>query len=293
MHVKDQLSDLRLIMEKKLRRKARIIGVFGPKGGCGKTTLSVNLALSLVQNNADVLLIDFDLGTANVEAMIGENYRLNLYHYFSGHASESEIVFNGPLGLNIIGGITKGKNNDFPIGYVEMKKFFNAVEIYCDKYDFILIDTGNSLDSYIFEVIKKVDFPILITSPEPTSIHDTLVFLEEVEKKLQHKKVIHHLINKIEPLDDPYLIESVFFDKCEEFTHVSVELLAYMNFEKEVFRTIIDQVPYVIKHPFTQAANDFGNISRLIMKMCHFKKPETNLKKIVKEFSKEYFKEGD
>ncbi|MCK5683952.1 AAA family ATPase [bacterium] len=293
MHVKDQLSDLRLIMEKKSRKKGWTIGVFGPKGGCGKTTVALNLALSFIQNNAEVLLIDFDLGTGNIEAMIGSNHTKNLYHYFSGQSNETEIIFKGPLGLSIIGGLTKGKTHDFPIGYIELKKFFNALEIYSDKFDFIIIDTGNSLENYIFDVLKKVDFPILITSPEPTSIHDTLVFLEEAEKRLQHKKTIHHLLNKIEKLDDPYLIETIFFDKCEEFSFVDVELLSYFRFEKEIFRTIIEQTPYLIKFPFSDSTKELKNISRLVMKICNYKKPVTNIKKIVNEFSKEYFKEGE
>ena len=293
MHIKDQLSDLRLIMEKKTRKKGRTIGVFGPKGGCGKSTIALNLSLSFIQNNAEVLLIDFDLGTANIEAMLGTNHKKNLYHYFSGQATDSEIIFKGPLGLSIIGGFTKGKNLNFPIGYVELKKFFNAIEIYSDRYDFIVIDTGNSMENYIFDMLKKIDFPILITSPEPTCIHDTLVFLEEAEKRLQQKKVIHHLLNKIEKGDDPYLIETIFFDKCDEFSYIDVELLSFFRFEKDIFRTIIEQTPYLIKYPFTESSKELKNISRLIMKICNFKKQETNIKKIVNDFSIEYFKEGE
>src|SRR5690554_1234160 len=85
-------------------RKSRLIAVASGKGGVGKTNLAVNLGLALQKKMQKVLLIDADLGTANIDVLLGLTPRYHLGHLFNGEKDFEDILVEGPGDLKILPG---------------------------------------------------------------------------------------------------------------------------------------------------------------------------------------------
>jgi flagellar biosynthesis protein FlhG len=80
----------------------RVIAVTSGKGGVGKTNISVNLAASLSLAGQRVMLMDADLGLANVDVLLGLEPHFDLQHVISGEKSLDEIIVQGPLGIHVV-----------------------------------------------------------------------------------------------------------------------------------------------------------------------------------------------
>src|ERR1700721_2981447 len=83
-------------------RPVKVIAVTGGKGGVGKTTLSANLAVSIAAQGRDVMLVDADLGLANVDVLLGLHTRFHLGHVIKGECSLEDAIVTGPHGLQIV-----------------------------------------------------------------------------------------------------------------------------------------------------------------------------------------------
>src|SRR5712675_1182220 len=83
-------------------RPVKVIAVTGGKGGVGKTTVSVNLAVSIAAQGRDVMLVDADLGMANVDVVLGLHTRFHLGHVVKGECSLEDAIVTGPHGLQIV-----------------------------------------------------------------------------------------------------------------------------------------------------------------------------------------------
>jgi len=80
----------------------KVIAVSGGKGGIGKSNVSVNLAVGLAKIGRSVMLLDADLGMANIDIMLGIQPEYDLHHVISGQCTLEEVIFNGPFGIKII-----------------------------------------------------------------------------------------------------------------------------------------------------------------------------------------------
>src|SRR6201996_116988 len=83
-------------------RPVKVIAVTGGKGGVGKTTVSANLAVSIAAQGREVMLVDADLGLANVDVVLGLQTRFHLGHVVKGECSLEDVIVTGPHGLQIV-----------------------------------------------------------------------------------------------------------------------------------------------------------------------------------------------
>src|SRR6202049_5387664 len=90
------------LAELKASRPVKVIAVTGGKGGVGKTTVSANLAVSIAAQGRDVMLLDADLGLANVDVILGLHTRVHMGHVIKGECSLEDAVVTGPHGLQIV-----------------------------------------------------------------------------------------------------------------------------------------------------------------------------------------------
>lgn len=158
-------------------RQLRVIAVTSGKGGVGKSNVVVNLGLALARQGLKVLLIDADLGLANLDILLGLTPRFTMQDLLSLHKSLAEVMVEGPEGIKVLpasSGIPELVELD------EYQKMFllNELDNYSENLDVVLIDTGAGISrNVLFFTIAAME-RIVVANNEPTSITDAYALMK-------------------------------------------------------------------------------------------------------------------
>ena len=165
------------LSDQKTVTTCKSIAVTSGKGGVGKTNVALSLAVTLASLKKKVLLLDADLGLANVHILLGLAPVYNLSHFFDQVCSLEEVIVRGVGGVDILpgaSGLEKMANLDQ--GRLEMLQHsFSRLE---QQYDFMIIDTGAGIGANVVRFASKTDMAILVMSPEPTSLADAYAMVK-------------------------------------------------------------------------------------------------------------------
>ena len=155
----------------------RVIAITSGKGGVGKTNLSVNLAIALKEAGLRVLLIDADLGMANVDVVLGSLSRTHLLNLLEEGVELEDVLVHGPYGVDYIsGGSGIEKAADFT--FEERQRLMQKLTGCGQVADIILVDTGAGLGKNVMDFILAADEVLLVTTPEPTALTDAYAVMK-------------------------------------------------------------------------------------------------------------------
>ncbi len=217
------------------------IAITSGKGGVGKTNFSLNFALSLKQINKEVLLVDADLGLANIDILLGITPNLTLSKYFSDNLSLKDIIYKGPERLNILPA-KNGLENIANLSENQLIKFikdFSELELY---YDYIIFDTsaGIRIQTTSFVLSSKECF-VLIT-PEPTSIVDAYSMIKIIVKK-QPAKTINIIVNMAKSEQEAITTFNNVAELAKKFLKKTLFFYGYLPYDNDVIKAVKSQVP--------------------------------------------------
>ena len=166
------------------------ISVTSGKGGVGKTNIALFVAVTLSTARKRVLLMDADLGLANVHILLGIAPKFNISHFIDGECTLEKVICRGPGGIDILpgaSGLEKLANLDQ--GRLEyLQKEFTEIE---REYDYLIVDTGAGIGSVVTRFASTTDITLLVMTPEPTSLADAYAMVKVLyEKGVQKVGVI-------------------------------------------------------------------------------------------------------
>ena len=178
----DQAENLRKIMQQKeeqAKEAARVIAVTSGKGGVGKSSVSVNLAIQFARMGKSVVILDADFGLANVEVMFGVIPKYNLSDLLYNGRELKEIICEGPEGIQFISG-GSGIANLANFDKEQVKRLINKMTELEKIADIVIIDTGAGINPSVMEFLISSPETILVTTPEPTSVTDSYALLKSL-----------------------------------------------------------------------------------------------------------------
>lgn len=164
----------------------KVISVSSGKGGVGKTNVTANLGLAFTQLGKEVLILDADLGLANIDVLLGITARYSIEHLFRKEKKFSEILVKGPGGMSIMpasSGVLE------LVDLEESQKIFllNELDHLAMNVDVLLIDTGAGISSNVLYFNMAAAESIILVTPEPTSITDAYALIKVLSMKFQKK----------------------------------------------------------------------------------------------------------
>jgi flagellar biosynthesis protein FlhG len=246
--------------DKPLSGKCRVIAVSSGKGGVGKTSLTLNLGLALIRLGHKVVIIDADLGLANIDVMVNLTPRYNLVDVISGEKRVSDIMLRGPLDLKII----PGGSGVFELANLDRGKRQSLIDQLSDlesEGDYILIDTAAGLSRNVISFVGAADDLILVTTPEPTALTDAYGMLKVLtEKRL--KSSSHVVINSTRGMQQGYkTFEGLNRVVSKYLPKMKLNYLGDVRFDPAVSSAVHSFSPFVISRPRSPASVSVNRIA--------------------------------
>ena len=226
----------------------RVIAVTSGKGGVGKTNIVGSLALSLAKMNKRVLVFDADLGLANIDIIFGVHPRYNIGHVLSGEMALSEVVAQGPEGIQIIPAgsgfvnlthLTEGQK-------LHILSEFEALE---DNVDVMLIDTGAGISENVIYFNLAAEECVVVATPEPTSNTDAYAMMKVMSTQYgtKHFKL---LVNMAQSEGEAKMVFLNLSQAVDRFLNsVVLEYQGYLPKDSRISRAVRSKVPFVELFP--------------------------------------------
>ena len=158
-------------------RPVQVLAVTSGKGGVGKTNVSTNIAVALAQKQLRVLLLDADLGLANVDVLLGLQPSHTLADVIAGRCDINETLLPGPCGLSIVPGAS-GERSMMDLDATERATVIRAFENLDFQPDLLLIDTAAGISAGVIEFVKASHQVLVVVCDEPASITDAYAIIK-------------------------------------------------------------------------------------------------------------------
>lgn len=255
----DQANGLRNI-----RKPVQAIAVTAGKGGVGKTNVAVNLAISLSSQNKNVVLLDADLGLANIDIMLGLHPKLNLSHLMNQQCELEDVLLDGPSGLKIIPA-SSGVEVMTNLNRVEHAGLINAFSTLTNSLDFLIIDTAAGISDTVMSFTCASQEVIVVVCNEPTSITDAYALIKVMSKEHGVKR-FRILANMVRNYQEGYELYTKLFRVSERFLDVNLDFLGAIPFDEHVRKAIQRQKAVLDVYPSSRAATEIKNLTKKIVK---------------------------
>jgi flagellar biosynthesis protein FlhG len=245
------------------RQHPRVITVTSGKGGVGKSNVVINLAIVLSRMEKRVLVIDADLGLANVDVLLGLKNRFNLQHVLDGHMKLKDILVFGPAGIKVVPGssgiprianMSSRKRQEFIMSFSELE----------DEADIILIDTSAGMTKNVVALALLADEVLLVTTPEPSAITDAYAMIkvlhaEKPEAKIQ--LIVNMANNEAQALEVAQKVAQV----SRQFLNYQVNILGGLPLDPCVPRAVMQRQPWTDIYPRSTATRAIKQIAEKIL----------------------------
>jgi flagellar biosynthesis protein FlhG len=176
----------------------RVIGIASGKGGVGKTTLIINLALQLAANGKRVLIFDADLGMANVHLAFEKNISHSLADVVDGQIVLNDAIFAVSDGIDLIAG-GSGVEKIADIGENGAASIVQAFSTLDGCYDYMLTDMSAGISAQVLTFLSCVHLKIVVGTDELGSISDAYAIIKMLYNKYKTENIIY-LPNKVSSL---------------------------------------------------------------------------------------------
>jgi flagellar biosynthesis protein FlhG len=233
--------------------KTRIITVTSGKGGVGKTNLSVNLALAYARLGKKVVVMDADLGLANVNVILNVIPKYNLYHVIRKQKTMRDILVETDYGISIVPGAS-GFSQIANMNDDERQNFINELET-LSAADIIIIDTSAGVSSNVMDFIAAADDAVIITTPEPTAITDAYGIIKIIATEYESPNMgLKLVVNRVRSVAEAKKVADRMTNIAGQFLNLKVDYLGFVYDDSAVSHAVLRQRPFMVVDPKCKAS---------------------------------------
>ena len=252
----DQAAGLRRMAE---TRPVHVIAVTSGKGGVGKTNVSVNLAVALAENGKQVMLLDADLGMANVDVMLGLHPHYNLTHVISGERTLEEIMVTGPAGLKVIPA-SSGVQRMAELSPNEHAGVIRAFSEIGHQLDTLIIDTAAGISDSVVSFTRASQEVLVVVCDEPASITDAYALIKLLSREygMHRFRILANMAHSVQEGRELY---GKILRVTDRFLDVALDYVGMVPYDDYLRKAVQKQRAVVDAYPRSRAAMAFKTLS--------------------------------
>lgn len=257
MTVSDQAENLRHMTKPK---PVRVIAVTSGKGGVGKTNVAVNLAISMARVGHQVMLMDADLGLANIDVMLGLKTEYDLSHVIEGKVDLEEILIDGPEGIKVVPA-SSGTARMAELSQAENAGLIRAFSELSIPLDTFIIDTAAGIHDSVVSFAKAAREVVVVVCDEPTSITDAYAMLKVLN--LDHGvQRFHVLSNMVRDEKHGQQLYMKLMKVANHYLDVTLDYMGHVPMDEKIVMSVRKQRPIVLEYPGAPAALALQDIAK-------------------------------
>jgi flagellar biosynthesis protein FlhG len=254
--IDDQARSLRSINNSK---RIKVVAVTGGKGGVGKTSITLNTAIACAKLGRKVMVLDADLGLANIDVMLGLRIERNLSHVLSGDCTLDEILVTGPYGVKIAPA-TSGTKAMTELSQHEHAGLIRAFGELRTPIDMLIIDTAAGISDMVVSFSRAAQDVVIVVCDEPTSLTDAYALIKILNREhgVFKFKVVANMVRTEREGHELY---SKLSKVTTRFLDVALELSAIVPFDENVRKSVRKQTAIVEAYPSSPASKAIMNLA--------------------------------
>jgi flagellar biosynthesis protein FlhG len=267
----DQAQSLRRLAARKGPRnpragRLRTMAITSGKGGVGKTNVVVNLALELARLGSRVLVIDADLGLANVDVLLGLNPRHTINDVIHGDKTLSEVIVSGPRGVSILPAAS-GVTELAQLSKDEKMMILQELDGFDVRADVVLIDTAAGIGDMVLYFNTAAQDRLVVVTGEPTSLTDAYALIKVLFTQHQERR-FKVLVNNVAGSREAKEVYRKLSMAADHFLGgLSLDYLGFIPSDPHVNKSVIQQKALVEAFPGSPAAQAFTVLANNILRM--------------------------
>jgi flagellar biosynthesis protein FlhG len=242
------------------RDVTRVISFTSGKGGVGKTHTVVNTAISLASAGYSVLVLDADLGLANVDVLLGVSPRGTLHDVLKGACSLDDILVQGPGGIVIIPAAS-GIEEVQALTAADKLLLMTEVERIAHHYDFLLIDTPAGIGSDVMYFNSAAGEVVCVITGEPTSLTDSYALMKVLHTTYGEKS-FWIVVNDVASEAEAQTAFNSLANAVQKFLRVETRMLGWVQSDAMVRQSVMDRRPITLEYPSSRAAIRLADVAR-------------------------------
>ena len=255
----DQADGIRRMSKSK---PVRVIAVASGKGGVGKTNVSVNVGISLVQMGQRVVLMDADMGLANVDILLGVYPKYNLSHVLAGEKTLDEIMVTAPSGLKLIPGAS-GIQKMTELSTIEQAAVIRAFSEIDQQIDVLIVDTAAGISASVVNFSRACQEIIIVICDEPTSLTDAYAFIKLLNRDYACNN-FHIIANMVQTVQQGRALFQKLNKVTDNYLDVTLQFAGAIPYDEYLRESVKKQTPVVIGFPRSKSAQAMKSIATKI-----------------------------
>ncbi len=243
----------------------RVLCVTSGKGGVGKSNTSVNLAVALARRGRRVMLLDADLGLANVDVLLGLDPRRNLSHVLQGQCRLDEVIVIGPAGLMVVPA-SSGVRQMADLGREAQVGLIAAFNALPQPLDTLLIDSASGISESVLTFARASQEVIVVVCDEPASITDAYALIKVLSRDYQVER-FHLVASRVRDASHGKRLHEKLARVAERFLDVAVSFLGEVPDDDCVRNAVLAQQPVVEAYPGSRAAVAYRRLAERVERL--------------------------
>ncbi|HXK56393.1 MAG: MinD/ParA family protein [Gammaproteobacteria bacterium] len=238
----------------------RVVAVTGGKGGVGKTNVSVNLAVAMADLGRRVMLLDADLGLANIDVVLGLHPERDLSHVVRGECGLEEILIKGPSGI-LVAPAASGVQQMAELSKSEHAGLIRAFSDVGSDLDVMIVDTAAGISDAVVSFSRAAQEVVVVVCDEPASLTDAYALIKLLNREYGIDR-FHILANMVQSAQEGRTLYNKICRVTDRYLDAMLSFMGSVPYDDNLRKAVRTQKSVVQAFPRSRSAQTFKNLAK-------------------------------